>query len=76
MQNDLLKKQKIIRAALKRSLNVFVNEHRLLPPDAGTNDRPLTQEEIATYSGAANAVTGDAWQRPAARLEQPSFMLT
>jgi hypothetical protein len=76
MKKDLLARQKIIRAALKKTVNVFVNEHQLFPPDATSSAATPTPEQMAAYAAAAASVSGDTWQRPAGRLEQPSFFLS
>lgn len=75
MQLHLEKQRRQIQAAIKRTVGVFINEHHLFPPDAGSNDSQPTPEEIAAYQAAAAAVTGDTWTRPIARLETPNFML-
>lgn len=75
MQTRLEKQRRQIQAAIKRTVSVFINEHHLFPPDAGSSDSQATPEEIAAYQAAAAAVTGHTWTRPIARLEKPHFML-
>jgi hypothetical protein len=75
MQMLLEHRKREIAAAIKRSVNVFINEHDLFPPDAGTKGSLPTPEEIAAYRAAAAAVTGDKWIRPAGRLQTANYYL-
>jgi len=75
MQKKLIRQQRQLAAAIKKSVSVFINHHDLFPPDAGESNATPTPEEIATYRAASRAVFGETWQRPAGRLEEPNFML-
>lgn len=66
---------KALQKALKSMLGIFVNKHHILPPDAKQCRKEPTMEEMLAAMIARQAVKGERWERPTARLEQGGFLL-
>jgi len=66
---------KALQKAMSRLLGIFVNTHRILPPDAKMSRKEPTMEEMLAAMIARKAVKGERWERPAGRLQQSDFLL-
>lgn len=71
-----VKSRQRLRRALKQAFVGFIHAHDIFPPPEDDNQaKPLTADERQALRDAMRHAEGEAWQRPAGKLQQGGFLL-
>lgn len=71
-----VKSRQRLRRALKQAFVGFIHAHDIFPPpEDDSQAKPLTAHERQALRDAMRYAEGEAWQRPAGKLQQGGFLL-
>jgi hypothetical protein len=74
-KEDLKQKVKLAQAACKVALEGFIHRHQIFPPSSQRAAKGLSPDELAALIAALTSARGEAWQRPAGKLDTGRLLL-